>query len=45
MGAPVRYVALIALVAGAYYLAGRVGLELAYLDGAVARSTLPCKPK
>ena len=41
MGAPVitrvaRYVASIALVAGAYYLAGRVGLELAYLDGAVA---------
>src|SRR5687767_2638922 len=26
----------VALVAGAYYLAGRVGLELAYLDGAVA---------
>jgi signal transduction histidine kinase len=26
----------IALVAGAYYLAGRLGLELAYLDGAVA---------
>ena len=41
MGAPeitrvARYVASIALVAGAYYLAGRVGLELAYLDGAVA---------
>jgi signal transduction histidine kinase len=36
MGAPARYVALIALVAGAYYLAGRIGLELAYLDGAVA---------
>ena len=41
MGAPVnsraaRYVAEIALVAAAYYLAGRVGLELAYLDGAVA---------
>ena len=32
----VRYVAEIALVAAAYYLAGRVGLELAYLDGAVA---------
>jgi integral membrane sensor domain MASE1 len=30
------YIASIALVAGAYYLAGRVGLELAYLDGAVA---------
>ena len=26
----------VALVAGAYYLAGRIGLELAYLDGAVA---------
>ena len=25
-----------ALVAGAYYVAGRLGLELAYLDGAVA---------
>jgi signal transduction histidine kinase len=36
MGAPARYVGLIALVAGAYYLAGRIGLELAYLDGAVA---------
>jgi signal transduction histidine kinase len=41
MGAPVftrvaRYAATIALVAGAYYLAGRFGLELAYLDGAVA---------
>jgi signal transduction histidine kinase len=36
MRAAVRYVALIALVSGAYYLAGRVGLELAYLDGAVA---------
>jgi signal transduction histidine kinase/integral membrane sensor domain MASE1 len=31
-----RYVATIALVAAAYYLAGRIGLELAYLDGAVA---------
>jgi signal transduction histidine kinase len=36
MSASARYVALIALVAAAYYLAGRVGLELAYLDGAVA---------
>jgi signal transduction histidine kinase len=36
MGALARYVALIALVSAAYYLAGRVGLELAYLDGAVA---------
>ena len=31
-----RYVASIALIAAAYYLAGRIGLELAYLDGAVA---------
>src|ERR1700755_1588335 len=30
------YVSSVALVAGAYYLAGRLGLELAYLDGAVA---------
>src|SRR5215218_10601021 len=30
------YAVAIALVAGVYYLAGRVGLELAYLDGAVA---------
>ncbi len=30
------YAASIALVAAAYYLAGRLGLELAYLDGAVA---------
>ena len=41
MGAPAitraaRYAASIALVALAYYLAGRVGLKLAYLDGAVA---------
>ena len=36
MGAPARYVTLIALVSAVYYLAGRVGLELAYLDGAVA---------
>ena len=41
MSAPVitrvaRYIASIALVAGSYYLAGRLGLELAYLDGAVA---------
>ena len=33
---PVRYAVSVALVAGAYYLAGRLGLELAYLDGAVA---------
>ncbi len=31
-----RYVASTAVVAAAYYLAGRIGLELAYLDGAVA---------
>ncbi|HEY1359270.1 MAG TPA: MASE1 domain-containing protein [Thermoleophilaceae bacterium] len=30
------YAGSIALVAGAYYLAGRIGLELAYLNGAVA---------
>ena len=30
------YAASVALVAGAYYATGRVGLELAYLDGAVA---------
>jgi signal transduction histidine kinase len=30
------YATAVALVAGAYYLAGRLGLELAYLDGAVA---------
>jgi signal transduction histidine kinase/integral membrane sensor domain MASE1 len=30
------YVGSVALVACAYYLAGRLGLELAYLDGAVA---------
>src|SRR5918995_4362418 len=33
---PVVYAGAVALVAGAYYLAGRIGLELAYLDGAVA---------
>src|SRR3954447_26523972 len=32
----VRYVGAIALVALVYYGVGRVGLELAYLDGAVA---------
>jgi integral membrane sensor domain MASE1 len=32
----VRYGASIAVLAAAYYLAGRLGLELAYLDGAVA---------
>ena len=32
----VRYAGALALVALAYYVAGRIGLELAYLDGAVA---------
>jgi signal transduction histidine kinase/integral membrane sensor domain MASE1 len=31
-----RYVASTAVIAAAYYLTGRIGLELAYLDGAVA---------
>ena len=35
-GGVVLYVGSVALLAGAYYLAGRIGLELAYLDGAVA---------
>ena len=35
-GGVVLYGVSVALVAGAYYLAGRIGLELAYLDGAVA---------
>src|SRR3954453_21525478 len=35
-GAFVLYVGAVGLVAAAYYLAGRIGLELAYLDGAVA---------
>ncbi|HEV3377245.1 MAG TPA: MASE1 domain-containing protein [Thermoleophilaceae bacterium] len=35
-GRAARYAMGVALVAGAYYLAGRLGLELAYLDGAVA---------
>jgi signal transduction histidine kinase len=35
-GGVARYVGALALVTGAYYLAGRIGLELAYLDGAVA---------
>ena len=30
------YTAMLALTAGTYYVAGRIGLELAYLDGAVA---------
>jgi integral membrane sensor domain MASE1 len=32
----VRYGGSVAMLAAAYYLAGRLGLELAYLDGAVA---------
>jgi signal transduction histidine kinase len=32
----VRFLAAVALVALVYYVAGRIGLELAYLDGAVA---------
>src|SRR4051794_308938 len=35
-GGLVLYALAIALVAVAYYLTGRIGLELAYLDGAVA---------
>ena len=35
-GGVVLYMGSVALVAVAYYLAGRLGLELAYLDGAVA---------
>jgi signal transduction histidine kinase len=35
-GGVVLYAGSVALVAMAYYLAGRIGLELAYLDGAVA---------
>src|SRR4051795_5990758 len=31
-----RYCVALAVVVGAYYLAGRIGLELAYLNGAVA---------
>jgi signal transduction histidine kinase len=33
---PGRYVGALAVVVGVYYLAGRIGLELAYLNGAVA---------
>src|SRR5215207_5841948 len=33
---PAVYAGAVALATGAYYLAGRIGLELAYLDGAVA---------
>src|SRR3712207_9586027 len=35
------YVISIGLIALAYYLAGRVGLEMAYLDGAVAAAWPP----
>src|SRR5580765_6756336 len=35
-GALVLYLLAVAGVAVAYYIAGRIGLELAYLDGAVA---------
>jgi len=40
-GRSALYVVSIALVALAYYLAGRAGLELAYLDGAVAAAWPP----
>src|SRR3954471_23175580 len=43
-GGVALYVAAVALVAGAYYLAGRIGLELAYLDGAVAALWPPAGP-
>src|SRR5829696_10014556 len=33
---PAAYAGTVVIAAGAYYLAGRFGLELAYLDGAVA---------
>ena len=35
-GSVALYVASVGLVAAAYYVVGRIGLELAYLDGAVA---------
>src|ERR1700742_424306 len=35
-GGLVLYAVAVGLVALAYYIAGRIGLELAYLDGAVA---------
>jgi integral membrane sensor domain MASE1 len=38
---PAVYAGTVALVAGAYYLAGRIGLELAYLNGAVAAAWPP----
>jgi len=37
----IRYVGALVAVAAVYYLAGRVGLELAYLDGAVAAPRPP----
>ena len=40
-GRAALYVVAVGLVALAYYLAGRVGLELAYLDGAVAAAWPP----
>ncbi len=39
--AQTQYAVAVAVVALAYYLAGRVALELAYLDGAVAAMWLP----
>src|SRR3954464_5373241 len=41
MGARLIYAGFTALVALAYYLAGRLGLELAYLNGAVAATWPP----
>src|SRR3954464_15465622 len=35
-GSAALYVGAVILLAGGYYLAGKIGLELAYLDGAVA---------
>ena len=35
-GDPGRYAGALVVVAAAYYVVGRIGLELAYLDGAVA---------
>ena len=41
VGQAARYAVAVALVALAYYLAGRAGLELAYLNGAVAAAWPP----
>jgi len=41
VGQAARYAVAIALAALAYYLAGRAGLELAYLNGAVAAAWPP----